>query len=225
MSALGQKRTLKHLHSVSALLPKTDIKKCYCDVRFSNRPVGVKHFQTLHNGGVNITRGFMLLYGLGTEARPSWDLKMRWNDLCGDLTVGRSMRTHLIRRPARDISPPLGEARVSSDGYVLALNTCLHNSKKLFRSEAPSRVLRPSTNPMLRSACVRANVRYSPESGHRPSMHCSKERRYSITSSAIESTPAGIVRPSAFAVLRLMTNSNLVDCITGRSAGFAPLRI
>ena len=27
------------------------------------------------------------------------------------------------------------------------------------------------------------------------------------------------------AVCRLMTNSNLVDCKTGRSAGFAPLRL
>jgi hypothetical protein len=32
-------------------------------------------------------------------------------------------------------------------------------------------------------------------------------------------------RPSAFAVLRLITNSNLVGCCTGRSAGWAPLRI
>ena len=34
-----------------------------------------------------------------------------------------------------------------------------------------------------------------------------------------------MVRPRAFAVFRLMTNSNLVGCSTGRSAGFAPLRI
>ena len=31
--------------------------------------------------------------------------------------------------------------------------------------------------------------------------------------------------PSALAVLRLMTNSNLVDCTTGKSPGFSPLRI
>ena len=42
---------------------------------------------------------------------------------------------------------------------------------------------------------------------------------------AMESTPAGMVRPSALAVLRLMTNSNVVDCSTGRSAGLAPLRM
>ena len=34
----------------------------------------------------------------------------------------------------------------------------------------------------------------------------------------------GISSPSALAVLRLMTNSNLADCWTGRSAGLAPLR-
>src|SRR5262249_30873391 len=47
---------------------------------------------------------------------------------------------------------------------------------------------------------------------------------HSITSSASASSVGGISRPSAFAVFRLMTNSNLVACITGRSAGFSPLR-
>jgi hypothetical protein len=48
---------------------------------------------------------------------------------------------------------------------------------------------------------------------------------HSITSSARASRVAGTVRPSALAVCRLMTNSNLVDCKTGRSAGLAPLSI
>ena len=56
-------------------------------------------------------------------------------------------------------------------------------------------------------------------------MHRSKKRSYSITSSARSRTDSGIVRPSAFAVVRLMTNSNLVGCWTGRSAGLSPLRI
>src|SRR5262249_50947836 len=46
---------------------------------------------------------------------------------------------------------------------------------------------------------------------------------HSITSSAIASTPGGMVRPSIRAIWALMTSSNLVDCTTGRSAGFAPL--
>jgi hypothetical protein len=48
---------------------------------------------------------------------------------------------------------------------------------------------------------------------------------YSITSSARASSVCGTVRPSAFAVVRLITRSNLVGCSTGRSAGFAPRRI
>jgi hypothetical protein len=42
---------------------------------------------------------------------------------------------------------------------------------------------------------------------------------YSITSSARTSSIGEISRPSAFAVLRLMTNSNLVARATGMSAG------
>src|SRR5262249_40865966 len=48
---------------------------------------------------------------------------------------------------------------------------------------------------------------------------------HSITSSARASSVAGISRPSALAVGRLMTNSNLVDWTTGSSAGLAPLRM
>src|SRR5215467_11914783 len=48
---------------------------------------------------------------------------------------------------------------------------------------------------------------------------------HSMTSSASASSLSGIWRPSALAVLRLMTRSNLVGCWTGRSAGFSPLRI
>jgi hypothetical protein len=48
---------------------------------------------------------------------------------------------------------------------------------------------------------------------------------HSITSSARSRNASGIVSPSAFAVVRLMTRSNLVGCSTGMSAGFAPRRI
>src|SRR5262249_53702127 len=56
--------------------------------------------------------------------------------------------------------------------------------------------------------------------------HASPPRRdHSITSSARASSCGGTSRPSALAVFRLITSSNLVGCCTGRSAGFAPLRI
>ena len=42
-----------------------------------------------------------------------------------------------------------------------------------------------------------------------------KSKMYLITLSARASTSGGIVRPICFAVLRLITNSNLVGCSTG----------
>src|SRR5262245_46716167 len=48
---------------------------------------------------------------------------------------------------------------------------------------------------------------------------------HSITSSAIASSDGGTVRPSALAVLRLITSSNLVGCSTGISPGLVPLRM
>src|SRR6516165_9944679 len=72
---------------------KADITIALNHVRFSNRPVGVKRFQALQYSDGNVARGLVLLYGLGTSARPSWDSKTRWNDLLGGLAVGRSERT------------------------------------------------------------------------------------------------------------------------------------
>ena len=48
---------------------------------------------------------------------------------------------------------------------------------------------------------------------------------YSINSSASDKYDAGMVSPSALAVIRLMTNSNFVGCSTGMSPGFVPRRI
>src|SRR5262245_7745411 len=48
---------------------------------------------------------------------------------------------------------------------------------------------------------------------------------HSITSSAATWRVSGIVSPSALAVLRFIMSSNLVGCMTGKSAGFSPLRI
>ena len=48
---------------------------------------------------------------------------------------------------------------------------------------------------------------------------------HSITSSARASSVGGTARPSALAVLMLTTRSKRVGCSTGKSDGFAPLRI
>ena len=48
---------------------------------------------------------------------------------------------------------------------------------------------------------------------------------HSITWSARASSEGAIVRPSALAVLRLMTSSNFVGSAMGSSAGLAPFKI
>src|SRR5262245_56308312 len=65
----------------------------------------------------------------------------------------------------------------------------------------------------------------------RPRCRCAAEKRdelaphHSITSSASASGFSGMVTPSALAIVRLMTKSNLVGCSIGRSDGFAPRMI
>jgi hypothetical protein len=55
---------------------------------------GSSAFRLSTTAMINVARGLLLLYGLGTQAGPSWDSKTRWNDLSGGLAVGRSKRTY-----------------------------------------------------------------------------------------------------------------------------------
>ncbi len=59
----------------------------WIDFRFSNRPFGVKRFQTVRRCSVDVAHGLVLLFGIGTKALPSWDSRTRWNNLCRGLTV------------------------------------------------------------------------------------------------------------------------------------------
>ena len=43
-------------------------KRRIWNVRFSNRPIGVKHFQTVRHRSVDVARGLALLFGLGTSS-------------------------------------------------------------------------------------------------------------------------------------------------------------
>src|SRR4029079_7601159 len=56
-------------------------------VRFSNRPFGVKRFQTIRRCSVDVARGLVLLFGIGTRALPSWVSRTGWNYLWGGLAV------------------------------------------------------------------------------------------------------------------------------------------
>ncbi len=76
------------------------------DVRFSNRPIGVKRFQTIHHRSIEVARGLLLLFGIGTTALPVWGSMTRWNNLSGGLavglTVGPSGHTNSPHPPSRE---------------------------------------------------------------------------------------------------------------------------
>ena len=72
-----------------ALSSKANISSGQIDVRFSNRPFGVKRFQTIHHDSVDAAHGLVLLFGIGAKALPSWDSRTRRNNLSGGLTVRR----------------------------------------------------------------------------------------------------------------------------------------
>ena len=53
---------------MSAVTPIADKGGYGWIVRFSNRPVWVKRFQTIHCYSVDVAHGLALLFGIGTKA-------------------------------------------------------------------------------------------------------------------------------------------------------------
>jgi len=68
-------------------------------------PFGVKRFQTIHHHSVDVARGLVLLFGIGTKALPSWDSRTGWNNLSGGLTVNRTAE------PSRHANSPHPSSR------------------------------------------------------------------------------------------------------------------
>src|SRR6187455_3236592 len=84
------------------------------DVCFSNRPSGVKHFQTVHHCNVDVIRGLALLFGISIKAVPPWDPRTRWNNLMDGLAV---RRTAGPRRHANSPHPSSREGHLSTAGW------------------------------------------------------------------------------------------------------------
>ena len=78
------------------------------DVGFSNRPFGVKHFQTIHHHrSVDVTHGLALLFGIGTKALPSMGFEdeaepSSWTALPPDVTVGPSRHANSPHPSSRE---------------------------------------------------------------------------------------------------------------------------
>ena len=120
----------------------------------------------------------------------------------------------------RLLANKLGGARMTSEARI-ALGT-----ETGFVTRYPKASDIPSPPCLLRLLPAGPNRRMGlAPTGKRRLVTAHMESGYSITSSARASVNGGIVRPSAVAVLRLTTSSNLVGRRKGKSAGFSPLRI
>ena len=125
------------------------------DVRFSNRPFGVKRFQTIHHCSVDVARGLMLLFGIGTKALPLWDSKTRRNNLCHGLAV---TRTAGPSGHANSPHPSSREGHLSITGWIssfLLLHLILHGT----HATAVSRVHRNSVPSTQMRCMITANLR------------------------------------------------------------------
>src|SRR5271154_5465899 len=119
------------------------------NVRFSNRPFGVKHFQAVRLCGVDVTRGLVLLFGIGTWALPLWDPRTRRNNLLGGLavsvTAGPSGHTNSPHPSSRE--GHLSTARWSSSfllsGLILAgFHAAAVACSRVHRNSVPSTHIR-----------------------------------------------------------------------------------
>jgi hypothetical protein len=128
-------------------------------VRFSNRPVWVKHFQTTHRYGVDVAHGLVLLFGIGTKALPSWDSKTRRNNLLGGLagrlTAGPSRHTISPHPSSREGHH--STARWSSS--VLLSDLILNGShaaatSRIQRNSVPSTQIRCMTTASRRASAT-----------------------------------------------------------------------
>src|SRR5581483_10579652 len=100
-------------------------------------------------------------------------------------------------------------------------DACLRIEIVLWKRAEPAD---PAHAAVLRARRERRNERRNRSSGKKCD-ELATVRSHSITSSVRASSGIGGSMPSAFAVLRLITSSNLVENWIGRSPGFSPLRM
>src|SRR5262249_24838396 len=128
-----------------------------------------------------------------------------------------SLRVYVRERPL--ICPIGNSKRYSLVNDLQAAVTWLGKDKASGQGEASERRDCRSHSRNCRSHnCTAARLKCAP-------LRPTSRQSHSITSSAMLSSDGGTVRPIRRAVSALITSSNFVDCRTGKSAGFAPLRM
>ena len=161
--------------------------------------------------------------------------------LVSDRRIRRSLTGHL--RPFMPQKTRVGNDRSQSTTDVARRR---NRNEKLYKAGARSSVTLAAQNADRRAAVSEIELALSTLSRHTrrtkaviqlrsrrrtkltgavTAMILSRASDHSITSSARSRNASGIDRPSALAVVRLMTSSNLDGCSTGISPGFVPRRI
>src|SRR6266508_3012965 len=137
-------------------------------------------------------------------------------------------RDHLFRERLILVAPDGGKPNVDVDIAALRPSVLFERLAKCLYACLQFRIGLSAAHQYTNSPHTPVLLRAPRE---RPGCRRDAEQRdelaalHSITSSARASKVGGTVRPSALAVTRLTTRSNLIGCSTGRSAGFAPRRI
>ena len=134
---------------MSALASSADMAKRPRHVRFSNRPFGVKRFQTIHHDSVDVTHGLVLLFGIGTKALPSWDSKTRWNNLCHGLAVsltagpsGHANSPHPSSREGHHSTARWSSSFLLSDLILPGFHAAAGACSRVQRNSVPSTQMR-----------------------------------------------------------------------------------
>src|SRR5258707_15501625 len=108
---VAARKTHQRLLKFSFVTPKrllqqyrhlADVATASSDVRFSNRPFGVKRFQTIHHHSVDVARGLVLLFGIGTKA-------LVWGFFCQG--VRQSGKSFVLCQFLCSLSKPVSSSR------------------------------------------------------------------------------------------------------------------
>jgi hypothetical protein len=144
----------------------------------------------------------------------------------------KPMHFRLLRK--RTTSRHLGSPLCAGRGVLQPIETQMRcfaprrNPDRAVPAETPAK---PFWTDIANDQCADGwHLRLLRARPERPRRRATDERDefaalHSITSSARVSSDSGTSIPSALAVFILMTNAKWVGCSTGRSAGWAPLRI
>src|SRR4029078_3825832 len=100
-------------------------------------------------GGVNVSRGLVLLYGIGTRALPSWDPGTRWNDLWGGLACkltagasGHANSPHPSSREGHHSTAWWSSSALLSDVILRGFHAAAAACSRVQRNSVPSTQIR-----------------------------------------------------------------------------------